>query len=188
MLEQLRKQGWPVVAMDGGGQERDADAQSLLKLDFAYRALIKMGYQAVGLGEGDLKNDLISIAINLDEGKNPLVSANVDTGFSKPFKVITAGGMKIGVTSVLGAKEITRCANLNNYKFLPPTQAIPQVVPELLKAKCDHLVLMVNGSDQEAKDLAVKYKDFGFDWILTTQMRRSSAEGTGKRSKERRLT
>ena len=107
MLKQLREKNWPVIAMDGGSQEKDTGPQAGLKLDFAYRALIMMGYQAVGLGENDLKNDLLSIIINFDDDKNPLVSANVDTGFSKPFKVITAGGMKIGVTSVLGAKEVS---------------------------------------------------------------------------------
>ena len=58
---------------------------------------------------------------------------------------------------------------MKDYKLSLPVQAIPKVVPELLKAKCDHLVLLVNGSTDEAKELAVKYKDFGFDWILTTQ-------------------
>jgi hypothetical protein len=172
MLNELRDphgKGWPVIAMDGGSQERDSNKQAWLKLELAYQALMKMGYQVVGLGANDLKVDLASIALNFSDDKNPLVSANVDTGFSKPFKVVSAGGMKIGVTSVLGAKEVARSENLKDYKFLPPTQAIPQVVPELLKAKCDHLVLLVNGSPDEAKDLAVKYKDFGFDWILTTQ-------------------
>jgi hypothetical protein len=175
MLEQLREKaekggkGWPLVAMDGGSQERDNNVQARLKLDFAYQALMKMGYQVVGIGESDLKIDLLSILINFDEAKNPLVSANVDTGFSKRFKVINIGGMKIGVTSVLGAKEVARLGNMKDYKLSPPMQAIPQVVPDLLKEKCDHLVLLVNGSAGEAKDLALKYKDFGFDWILTTQ-------------------
>jgi hypothetical protein len=171
MLKQLRDKdkGWPVIAMDGGTEERDTGVQARLKLDFAYQALMKMGYQVVGIGESDLKIDLLSILINFDDDKNPLVSANVDTGFSKRFKVINAGGMKIGITSVLGAKEVARLGNMKDYKLLPPMQAIPEVVPELLKAKCDHLVLLVNGSANEAKDLARKYKDFGFDWILTTQ-------------------
>ncbi len=173
-LEQLRKQGWPVIAMDGGSQERDTGVQAVLKVDFAYKALALMGYQVVGFGENDLKLDLLPIVLNLDPATNPLVSANVaigdfKSGLTKRYKIITLGGQKIGATTVLGAKEVANLGTLNDFKLLPPRQALPEIVPDLKNAKCDHLVLLVNGTPDEAKQLAVTYKDFGFDWVLTTK-------------------
>src|SRR6266404_2789837 len=76
-LKQLREKGWNMVAMDLGGQETRTGVQAELKVDFTYRALMKMGYAAVGIGPGELKIDLLQIVINLDQTTNPLVSANV---------------------------------------------------------------------------------------------------------------
>ncbi|HEX4412564.1 MAG TPA: hypothetical protein VH107_02980, partial [Lacipirellulaceae bacterium] len=88
MIKQLRDKGWSVIAMDGGSQEREANVQAGLKVEFAYKALVMMGYQVVGFGESDLKLDLLSIVLNLDPKTNPLVSANVaiggfNSGFTK---------------------------------------------------------------------------------------------------------
>ncbi len=107
LLKELRDKGWPVVAMDNGGQEKRTGVQAEIKTDFAYRALAKLGYAAVGIGEYDLHMDLLPIVINLDESSNPLVSANVgivgfDSGYTQRYKIVEAGGMKIGITSVLG--------------------------------------------------------------------------------------
>ncbi|MEX0611477.1 MAG: hypothetical protein WD229_05110, partial [Pirellulales bacterium] len=77
LLKELREKGWPLVAMDSGGQEKRTGVQAEMKLDFSYRALATMGYAAVGFGPGDLRLDLLSIVINLNEASEPLVSANV---------------------------------------------------------------------------------------------------------------
>src|SRR3954469_20165816 len=78
-LKQLREKHWNVVAMDLGGQETRTGIQAIRKVDFTYAALMKMGYAVVGFGLGELKLgvDLTQIVINLDEAKNPLISANV---------------------------------------------------------------------------------------------------------------
>ena len=85
--------------------------QAEMKYEFALKGLIQMGYQAVGFGPQDLTMDVLTLAINLPEATNPLVSANVglvdfNSGFTKRFKIIKAGGMKIGVTTVLGKKQM----------------------------------------------------------------------------------
>ncbi len=172
MLKQLRDRGWPVVAVDAGDQEKDSGVQAAMKVDFAYRALIKMGYDAVGLGPNDLKIDLLSLAINLDPATNPLVSANVaivdfNSGFTKRYKIIERGGMRIGVTTVLGKKYVLNRKNLTDLTLLEPYQAIPQILAKLRDSRCDHLVLLVNGDPDEAKDLARRFTEF--DWVLTSQ-------------------
>src|SRR4051812_29861822 len=112
-LKQLREKGWNVVAMDLGGQEIRTGVQAVRKVDFTYAALIKMGYAVVGFGPGELKLgvDLTQIVINLNEATNPLISANVSldnftSGPAKLYKIVEVGGMRIGITSVLGKKEI----------------------------------------------------------------------------------
>ena len=60
LLKELRDKGWPVVAMDFGGQEKRTGVQAEIKFDFALRALAKMGYAAVGFGPNDLRLDLLS--------------------------------------------------------------------------------------------------------------------------------
>src|SRR6476620_11281778 len=111
-LKLLRDKGWNVVAMDLGGQETRTGVQAIRKVDFSYAALMKMGYAVVGFGPGELKLgiDLTQIVINLDEAKNPLISANVSldnfSDSNRLYKIIDVGGMRIGITSVLGKKEI----------------------------------------------------------------------------------
>lgn len=171
-LNELRMKGWPIVAMDLGGQEQRFGKQAEIKFDFALRALALMGYSAVGFGPQDLRMDLPSIIINIDEKSNPLVSANVgiidfESGLAKRYAIVEAGGLKIGITTVLGKSEMSQLKNLTEIKLLDPQQAIPEILPKLLEAKCDHLVLLVFATPEEAKELARRYKDF--DWVVTAR-------------------
>jgi hypothetical protein len=168
LFKDLRAKGWPLVAVDAGAQEKHTGVQAELKLDFSYRALAKMGYEAVGFSPEDLRLDLFSIVINLNEAAEPLVSANVgigdfESGFTKRFKVVEAGGMKIGITTVLGKKEVAGLANSADFAFMDPEQALAQVVPELKKAGCDQLVLVAHAEPDEAKMLARSFPDF--NWV-----------------------
>ena len=169
LLKQLRDRGWPVVAMDLGGQEKRTGVQAEIKFDFALRALAKMNYAAVGFGPNDLRMDLLSVVINLDEAANPLVSANVgvvgfDSGFTRRYKVIEAGGMKIGITSVLGKKELAGVKNAADVELLEPDEAISQVLPKLLAENCDQLVLLAHADQDEAQDVARRFREF--DWVV----------------------
>ena len=148
LLKDLRDKGWPLVAMDLGGQEKRFGVQAEIKFDFALRALAKMGYAAVGFGEHDLRMDLLSIVINLDEAKNPLVSANVgivdfDSGFTKRYKIVEAGGMKIGITSVLGKKELCPVQELvRSHACWSRTRRSRKCCPSCSRRSCDQLVLL----------------------------------------------
>jgi hypothetical protein len=168
MLEELRDKGWPIIAMDAGGQQKRTGVQAEMKQDFSYRALAKMQYAAVGIGPEDLRLDLLPIVINLDDPSEQFVSANVAVGdfeseFWKRFKVVEAGGMKIGITSVLGRKELEGFKNSADFAFMDPVEALQQVVPEMKKANCDQLVLLAHAAPDEAKELARRFPDF--NWV-----------------------
>jgi hypothetical protein len=170
LFNELRDKGWPLVPMDSGGQVKRTGVQAELKLDFSYRALAKMGYAAVGFGPDDLRLDIWQVVLNLDEATEPLVSANVgiegfDSGLTRRYRVIDAGGLKIGVTTVLGRKDLARFTNLEDVVLVDPEEALAQVLPELRKANCDQLVLLANAQPEEAKELARRFPDF--DWVAT---------------------
>lgn len=172
LIEQLREKDWPVVAMDAGGLAKRPGPQEEIKLRRAVESLIDMGYSAIGLGDVELRMDLLSVAVNLSQENNPLTSANAaliafDSGFTSRYKFIEAGGKKIGVTAVLGKDEVAELNNVSDLVLMDPDEALLQVVPTLRDANCDQLVLMVYGDADEARRLARKFPHF--QWVVTAK-------------------
>ncbi len=172
LIQQLEAKDWPVIAMDLGGQVKRFGAQAEIKFRFGLDSLIELGYEAVALGSSDLRMDLLPVVINWDESKNPLVSANVgildfESGFTRRYKIIEKGGMRIGVTSVLGKSELARFKNVADLVLEQPYQAIPLVLPQLRNANCDQRVLLVHGEQDEAKELARRFPEF--NWVVAAK-------------------
>jgi Cytochrome c554 and c-prime len=167
LITELAAKGWNVVPFDVGGLTKRYGIQAEVKFDFILQALAKIGYQAVGLGASDLRLDILSLVLNSKDAKNLLVSANVgildfDPEYSQRFKVIEAGGMKIGVTGVLGKKQISALKNAGDLTLLDPEAALAKVVPELQQAKCDRLVLLSYADPDESIQLAKRFPVFDF--------------------------
>ncbi len=167
MMKQLRDAGWPIVAMDAGGVSRRYGPQAQIKLHWSYDALRQMDYAAVGFGDKDLRLDVLSESVNL--APNPLVSANVglvdlESGFTKRFHVVEAGGLRIGMTTVMGSAETQAVNAMRDLVTLPPAEAIAQVLPELEAKKCDELVLLVYGEVDETRALAARFPQFS--WVV----------------------
>ncbi len=167
LLKDLTAKGWPVVPLDLGGLTKRYGIQAELKYDHLLKALAEMGYQAVGFGSSDLRLDVLSLLLNSSEAKQVLVSANVgvldfDPQYSRRFKVIEAGGLKIGVTGVLGKKEIAALKNVDDLSLIDPEAGLRTVLPELQQAGCDELVLLSFADPDETKELARKFPVFNF--------------------------
>lgn len=170
LFKELTANGWPVVPLDVGGLTKRYGIQAELKYDYALKALAKMGYQAVGFGARDLRLDILSLVLNSNEAKDVLVSANVgildfDPAYSRRYKVIEAGGLKIGVTGVMGSKQIAALKNVDDLTLVDPDEALRQVLPELQKAHCDVLVLLSFADPDETQAIAQRYPEF--DWVVT---------------------
>ncbi|MDZ4656263.1 MAG: multiheme c-type cytochrome [Bythopirellula sp.] len=165
-LKKLAADGWNPVALDMGGLVKRTGPQQNIKYQYAIRALIDLGYGAVTFGAKDLQlsSDPILYALaNVDSAKNPLVSANLDFyGMTKPFKVIEAGGKKIGVTAVMGEKYRQELAASGEFDITEPVAAITKVLPELEAATPDLTILMVHGTPDEATALAKQFPQFDF--------------------------
>jgi len=182
LIQQLRNDGWPkpkdgekgspwpLVAVDAGGQVKGYDQQAVFKFQATAEALGKMGYDAVGLGVGELRlpaGDVLVAALDFAAaGQGRFVSANVGV-LDEPGKiaelpskrVVLAGGKKIGITAVLG-KGWQAQINNNGLQMSDPVAALPAVLMELKAQRCDLLVLLAHASQQDAAALARQFRDF----------------------------
>ncbi len=173
-FKQLEQDGWPMVALDMGGQIRRFGPQADIKYRYAIKSLTELGYQAIGMGIKELQLDsnyLIYVLSNFEGQQNPVVSANVSIidpglGLSSRYRVIEAAGMKIGVTSVLGEKHQAELQNSPDIIYEKPSVALQKVLPELQKENCDLLVLLVHADPDEATELGKQFPMF--DFVATT--------------------
>jgi hypothetical protein len=173
LIKQLIKDGWPVAAFDAGGLIKRYDRQQEIKYAAAVEALKIMDYQAAGFSGDDLRvsvPELLSAVISVDDKPSPFVSTNAalvgfDDGPVARHKVVEAGGMRVGVLSIMGAEE-QRKVNNPEIHFKPAAEAIKELLPELKKSRCDKLILLAHSTRKEATDLARNFSDF--DFVVTT--------------------
>jgi hypothetical protein len=171
LFEQLRKDGWPLVGIDVGGQCKTFGRQAVLKFQATVDALKKMGYNAVTLGVNDLRlpaGEVLAVTAAAPGQQTPFVSANVALfGFAAemtPKKLIVeAGGKKLGITGVLG-KTFQKEINNPDIEMADPETALIALVPEL-KKQCDILVLLAHATLEESIELGKKFPQF--DVIVT---------------------
>jgi hypothetical protein len=165
-LQEYRKKGWPLVAIDVGGIARGFGRQAEMKFRTLVEGKLKMGYEAIALGTTDLRlpaGELLSLAAGVEGKPSVFVAANVGL-LSKPgdivptSRVIEAGGMKLGVTAVLG-KQYQKTINNPEIEMGDPVAALKQIVPEL-KRKADYLVLLAHATKDEAVALAQQFPEF----------------------------
>ncbi len=157
---QLAKDGWPTLAVDVGGLVNRFGRQEEIKYQIAADAITAMGYQAVGFGPKDLRLPAEALVAVTSGDDRPFVSANVNLfDLTQPFRVVEAGGKKIGITSVLGDKYQ---AEINNDQLtLSPAQAgLEKVLPQLKAAGCDLLILLAHATPSESEELARRFPDF----------------------------
>ncbi|HUY93076.1 MAG TPA: multiheme c-type cytochrome [Pirellulales bacterium] len=170
-LKSLAARGWPVAAFDNGGLIRRFGQQAEIKFDRAVEGLKIMGYSAIGFGVDDLKLPAGAVASSV-ANVDAFVSANVglfdDPGaegaFTPQFRLIEVGGLKIGVTAVLGDKYRKQINN-GDLKFLKAKDALVSVAKKLEGAECDYLVLLAYASLEETERLAEEFPVF--DAVVT---------------------
>lgn len=163
-LEELRGKGWDVVPVDLGGQVKRFGPQSEIKFHMAIDALKKMKYQAIGFGKRDLALPAAELVNETADENSALVAANVglfdlDSGLTPKFRIIEAGGTKIGVTSVLGDKYRQEINN-GDIQFAAAADALPAVIADMKKAGATLLVLLSHATPDESAALAKKFPEF----------------------------
>ncbi len=169
-IRELEERGWPVAALDVGGLVRRFGRQAELQFAISAEALKKMGYKAVGFGPDDLRlsaGEVVAAVAGSSPEDTIFVSANVNLFDLTPkTRIIEAGGMKIGVTSVLG-KAYQEQINNDEVVITPAEEALAAVVDEL--AACDVRVLLAHATVDETRELAKKFPQF--EMVVTSDGR-----------------
>jgi hypothetical protein len=168
LIKQLEGDGWPLVKLDVGGLTKRLGPQTETKLCQIVEALATMRYDAVGVGANELRLNVDAVAYalsNVDPARNPMVSANVgiyslDSGMTQAYRVVQAGGKRVGVTSVLGAEHVAALKNVQYILLGDPATELAKVAPKLAAEKCDFQVLLVHGKPEEATALSQKFPQF----------------------------
>ncbi len=166
-LRALGAVGWEVVPVDLGGQVKRFGRQTEAKFQSIVDGLRGMHYAAVGFGPGDLRlpaEELVAGVAAIGDEPTPFVSANVgllglDANITPRFRVVEAGGLKIGITTILGDAEAAKIRN-DDIEVVPAAAALALAAAELTKARCDHQVLLSWAGPDETKALAAKYPQF----------------------------
>lgn len=170
LLTTLRERGWEVLPVDVGNQVRRAGQQPLIKFETTAQALQQMNYQAVALGVNDIrlsKVDLIQVAGSEESSPRPFLSANVVVllpEFFPAYKIVEAGGRKVGITAILGAQYEAEVKS-DEVEYHDPVARLTEVVPELQSKGCDFIVLLAHASLEESSHIAKAVE--GIDLVVT---------------------
>ncbi|MCE9547846.1 MAG: hypothetical protein K8T25_20425 [Planctomycetia bacterium] len=175
-LDMLSADGWPMLKLDLGELAQRHGQQAVVKYQRTIDGLRTMGYDAIGLAGADLRlpaTELISTVQS--DSPTQFVSANIglwgeaadekNKGYCKSFRILKAGGMTIGVTSVASfGQNMTGMdkPKIADVALLDPEEALAKIVPLLKKERCDKLVLLANMPVKEAIELAKKFPQFNF--------------------------
>lgn len=166
MIEGLKKQGWPVLCIDVGGLSKGYGVQAELKFQITVDAMKKMGYQAVGFSPNDLRlpvDSLVAVAADSKDNPSPFISANIgllgfDAGITAPWRVVEVGGVRIGVTSVMGEKFAEGIAG-DDIEIVAPEVALAQVMPELNK-RSELKILLAYDTVENSIALSKRFPEF----------------------------
>jgi hypothetical protein len=170
-ITQLREKGWNPVGLDVGNQVRRFGRQPEIKFQQTIVGFRKIGYAAVGLGPKDLKLTVAELLPAFlsptgDEGDKLFVCANVDVfEMNARYKVIEAGGKKIGVTAIVGEELLKKEAISPEIVITSSDTALKEVWPKLQAEACDVYVLLANTSKEDSKRLAEAFP--GFQIVVT---------------------
>lgn len=171
MFDERRKQGWELVPVDLGGIVRRYGPQAEIQYQLTAEVLRSMGYAAVGYGPADLRLPGAALVQAVGDAlgdKSLFVAANVglfgfDGGFVAPYRVVERGGIRLGITSVVGPSHQQQ-ANNPDVVYRPAEEALDEIVPKLVD-ESDLRILLSHGTPEESKQLAQKFPDF--DLVVT---------------------
>ena len=158
LIQMLKRKGWAVTAVDLGDlapqQKKDMrllDSQALEQFRTTLKAMSAMGYDSFGLGVLELKNSNLPFftalveAQNLKLGKPTPITLNFndpDNTFGtlgvQQYTVIQKGGVKLGLTSMVGATLQEKLAGMPGVKFIANDRFLPVALKKFGKGPGNH--------------------------------------------------
>jgi 2',3'-cyclic-nucleotide 2'-phosphodiesterase (5'-nucleotidase family) len=145
LIQMLKRKGWAVTAVDLGDLAplekeglRLLDSQALEQFKTTLKAMSVMDYEVFGLGLLELKNANLPLFTALAEAdgmklaKPKPMTLNFDdpnaifaTLGVQQYAVLQHGGVKVGVTSIVGATLQEKLAGLPGVKFIANDRFLP---------------------------------------------------------------
>jgi hypothetical protein len=167
LIEAIKERGWPVDAVDLGnvpqitapaGPVGLPNVQGLIKYRYAMKAMARMDYTAVGIGEYEasmpLTKTLDEYALNAERPR--VVCANLKDaeakypGETKTWQLadpIKGSDVTLGVTALVGPSVRERIKKKDpSIDWIDSTPALNAVLKEMTAAKVDLRVLLYMGS------------------------------------------
>jgi hypothetical protein len=167
-LQLLQLAGWPVVAADLGDIPPRSGLQAMLKYTTSMKALDRMGYAAVTIGEYEILMPLWEALGNyaLNYPSPRVLAANLSNKEREypeqvdSWKVVESKGrLKVGIIASVGPSVVQKVKNAK-VGFDAGPKVLPKMVREIGAKKPDFLVLLYQGSVREAKACAKAIPNF----------------------------
>ena len=157
LIRQLRNENPAMLLVDSGGytagglmdentQNADLDIRrSIVNI----KAMDLMRYDAVGVGDDEFNFGRKFWEDTLSKTKLPLVSANINSPFVKPWIIKEAAGVKFGITSV-GPLFVSQKAD--GIRVTEPRKALEEAVAQL-KSKGAQVIILLGylGESEDTK-------------------------------------
>jgi hypothetical protein len=168
-MQELRSRGWQLLPVDAGNQVRRFGRQSEIKFQQTAEALKQMGYQMVGFGPDDIRlgvTELLAVVASDTPETALYTSANVvifDASLMPMQKMVTIGGKRIGMTSVLDPDALEAPLS-EDIVIETPLPALRKSIAEMADASADYRVLAFFGKEKAAEQLVREVP--GFDLVI----------------------
>lgn len=179
LFRQMEALGWTVLGLDAGSVSRRSARQAQIKFETMLTAMRELKYVGLGMGPEELRLDPgFLTSQHSTDGPHPLrfLSANLtfygvaDLGTPLPFAIFEQDGVKVGVTSVLGAgrrKEVIPeqsgdGGGSGDIQWSDPVAALRGVIEKFDSESVELRILLSQAPVEESRELARQFPSLDF--------------------------
>lgn len=167
----LRTLGANVITLDAGDQFQGSLFYSTYKGKAAAEFMNEMGFDVMAVGNHEFDDGPQALADFIDLVDFPVISGNTST-YSEPllkkrierYKILTVGGRKIGVVSVLATDTAETASPGPNIAFSDEIRYLNSVIPEVEDAGADIIIALTHVGLN--KDIEIAKSVPGLDVIV----------------------
>jgi hypothetical protein len=180
LFRKLKELNWDVRGVDLGSLSSRTGTQAQLKFETTLQALRDLNYVAVGLGPEELRLDpgyLLSQHVTEGDDFLGFVSANLtffgsrDLGTPLSKRIITVGGLRIGITSVLSEtlrNEVLPAGSpAGDAEWTDAKESLNGVLQEFEAEQVQYRVLLSQATLDESREFAKAFPQFNL--IISAQ-------------------
>lgn len=179
----LKDRGWPVVPVDLGDlfdEPKQRGPQAQLKYKTSMEALHLMGYAGVAVGQYETANPTLLDVLaeySLNMPQPPVLATNLlnkDSNFVGVIKSWTVSGdgkgrtPKVGIAAIV-SPSVAKTVQDPSAQFAGTMQVLPRELKELQKQNPDLLVLLYQGTVEEAKVCAAHFPQLHVVFCLSAE-------------------